>query len=302
MGKKLTFVDLFAGIGGFHLALKSLDMQCVFACEIDEYARKTYLANFKDKFLRKENLFPKDVWEFNIKKIPKFDILCAGFPCQPFSQAGRKRGFQDKTSGNLFFAIENIIKQKKPAVALLENVSFLKNHDKGRTFKKILRSLKKLNYTFDYKILRASEFGLPQHRPRIYMVCFNKNKIKKKFHKLSFDFPKKQKLKTKMSDILGGFCSIDLMGKKERKIGFTLRVGGRRSGIKDRRNWDRYIVDKKIVELKPEKGLLLMGLNKNFKLPVSDNQALKLLGNSVPVNVVKEIAKSIKIHLKKYSN
>ena len=91
----MRFVDLFAGIGGFHVALKSIGMKCVLACEIDKFARQTYLANFKESFLKKDNLFPDDIWSVDFKKMPDFDILCAGFPCQPFSQVGQKRGFQD---------------------------------------------------------------------------------------------------------------------------------------------------------------------------------------------------------------
>ena len=172
MGKKLKFIDLFAGIGGFHLALKSIGMECVFTSEIDEFARKTYAANFKEKFLKDPNLFTGDIWKVDFRKIPDFDILCAGFPCQPFSQAGHKKGFKDNNDGNLFFSIEEILRIKKPRVFFLENVRHLKNHDEGRTFKKIYKTLQNLNYTFDYKVIKASDFGLPQHRPRVYMVGF----------------------------------------------------------------------------------------------------------------------------------
>ena len=126
---KNTFIDLFAGIGGFHLALKSLGMKCVFTSEIDELARKTYLANFDEKYLANPNFFAGDIWKVDFKKIPDFDILCAGFPCQPFSQAGLKKGFKDNKDGNLFFSIEEIIRIKKPKVFFLENVRHLKNHD-----------------------------------------------------------------------------------------------------------------------------------------------------------------------------
>ena len=115
MYKKLKFIDLFAGIGGFHYALKSLGMECVFTSEIDVFARKTYASNFKDKYLDDPNLFVGDIWKVDIKKIPDFDILCAGFPCQPFSQAGHKKGFKDNKDGNLFFSIEEVLKIKKPS-------------------------------------------------------------------------------------------------------------------------------------------------------------------------------------------
>ena len=297
---KYNFIDLFAGIGGFHLALNSLGMKCVFSCEIDNHARKTYLANFKEKFLSSSDFFPEDIWNINVKNIPDFDILCAGFPCQPFSQAGKKKGFKDNKNGNLFFSIENILKVKKPKAFILENVRHLRNHDNGKTFKKIYQSLTNLNYTFDFEILKASDFGLPQHRPRIYMVGFYKPFIQKKYYNLPFTFPKKIKLKKTMSDIFGGFCSKDLGGKEERKIGFTLRVGGSRSGINDRRNWDGYIVDKKVIRINPKFALEMMGFPRNFIFPVSDNQAMKQLGNSVAVNVIKELGLKVEEHINLY--
>ena len=280
MKKKIKFIDLFAGIGGFHLALKSLGMECVFTSEIDEFAKKTYAANFKDKYLNNPNLFAGDIWKVDFKKIPDFDILCAGFPCQPFSQAGQKKGFKDNKDGNLFFSIEEILRTKKPAVFFLENVRHLKNHDGGKTFKVIYKSLQNLNYTFDYKIIKASDFGLPQHRPRIYMVGFYKPLLKDMYKELAFTFPREIPLKKTMSDIFNGKVFKKINSKEERKIGFTLRVGGGRSPIDDRRNWDGYIVNNKIVRIKPSQGLQMMGFPKNFKMPVSDNQAMKQLGNS----------------------
>ena len=300
--EKIRFADLFAGIGGFHLALKSLNTKCVFACEIDKFARQTYLKNFNDKFLKDPKLFPEDIYSVNIRKMPDFDLLCAGFPCQPFSQAGQKRGFKDNRNGNLFFAIEKILKIKKPKAYILENVSHLKNHDNGRTFKKIYTTLRNLNYTFDHEILKASDYGLPQHRPRIFMVGFYKPLLKTTFQEIGFTFPRKVKLKSKISDVFGGFCSKDLSGKKERTIGFTLRVGGGRSPIMDRRNWDGYIVNKKVVRIEPKHGLKMMGFPKTFNFPVSQNQALKQLGNSVAANVVREVGKEVVSHIKNYSS
>ena len=297
----IRFVDLFAGIGGFHLALKSLNMKCVFACEIDKFARQTYLKNFDDKILKDPKLFPEDICSVNIGKMPDFDLLCAGFPCQPFSQVGQKRGFKDNRNGNLFFAIEEILKIKKPKAYILENVSHLKNHDNGRTFKKIYTTLRNSNYTFDHEILKASDYGLPQHRPRIFMVGFYKPLLKTTFQEIGFTFPRKVKLKSTISDVFGGFCSKDLSGKKERTIGFTLRVGGGRSPIMDRRNWDGYIVNKKVVRIETKHGLKMMGFPKNFNFPVSKNQALKQLGNSVAVNVVRGVGKEVLSHLSNYS-
>ena len=302
MNKKLKFIDLFAGIGGFHLALKSLDMECVFTSEIDTHARKTYAANFKDKYLDHPDLFAGDIWKVDYKKIPDFDILCGGFPCQPFSQAGHKKGFKDNKDGNLFFSIEQILKNKKPKAFFLENVRHLKNHDNGNTFKIIYSTLQKLGYSFDYKIIKASEFGLPQHRPRIYMVGFYKPYIKDMYKELAFTFPREIPLKKTMSDIFKGRVTKELNSKEERKVGFTLRVGGGRSPINDRRNWDGYIVNNKVVRINSKKGLEMMGFPKSFKMPVTENQAMKQLGNSVAVNVVKAVGKEIRYYLETYSN
>lgn len=296
----MKFVDLFAGIGGFHVALKSIGMTCVLACEIDKFARQTYLENFDDSFLKKETLFPEDIWSVDFNKMPNFDVLCAGFPCQPFSQVGQKKGFKDNKSGNLFFAIEDILKIKRPLGYILENVQHLRNHDGGKTLKTIAKKIRDLDYTFDYKILRASDYGLPTHRPRIFMVGFDKNRLDKQFHELPVQFPDKKKLKKTMSDIMNGKCSTDFDGKEERVIGFTLRVGGAGSGVKDRRNWDSYIVNKKEVRITPEQGLQMMGFPKGFKFPGSRRQSLKQLGNSVAVDVVREVGKAFIEYYKNY--
>ena len=292
--KKLKFIDLFAGVGGFHIALDKLGHECVFASEKRINLAELYEKNFGIEVNR-------DITKIEVAEIPKFDVLCAGFPCQPFSQAGHKKGFKDNKDGNLFFSIEEILKIKKPRVFFLENVRHLKNHDEGKTFKKIYKTLQDLNYTFDYKVIKASDFGLPQHRPRIYMVGFYKPLLKDMYQELSFTFPREIPLKKTVSDIFGGFASTDISGKKERKIGFTLRVGGGKSPIDDRRNWDGYIIDKKVVRINSRQGLEMMGFPKSFKMPVSENQAMKQLGNSVAVNVVKAIGAEIVSHLKNYS-
>ena len=187
---KPTFIDLFAGIGGFHLALHNAGAECVFASEWDDAARLTYETNFTkiSPSLFKNDLFAGDITKVNKRKIPDFDILCAGFPCQPFSQAGFKRGFED-TRGTLFFEIAEIIKIKKPKAFFLENVRGLYSHDGGRTFETIKRALMDdLGYSFHHSIVKASDHGLPQHRPRLFMVGFQDPSVE-------FEFPKKRKLK-----------------------------------------------------------------------------------------------------------
>ena len=162
------FIDLFAGIGGFHLAMHELGGECVFASEIDRYARATYIHNFSkiSPQLFEEDCFSNDIRKVVPEEIPDFDVLCAGFPCQPFSQAGYKRGFNDvhnSERGNLFFNIAEIIEAKKTKAYFLENVRGLINHDRGRTFKLIRNILEEdLGYSFYYQIVKASDYGLPQ--------------------------------------------------------------------------------------------------------------------------------------------
>lgn len=277
---KLTFIDLFAGIGGFHLALHNVGAECVFASEWDDAARLTYETNFAklSPSLFKKGNFAGDITAVSKKSIPDFDILCAGFPCQPFSQAGFKKGFAD-IRGTLFFDIAEIIKIKKPKAFFLENVRGLYSHDDGRTFETIKKTLTEdLGYSFHHAIVKASDHGLPQHRPRLFMVGF-------KDRDTEFEFPKKRKLKYTMSDVM--------KGDVEREIGFTLRVGGKRSPIDDRRNWDGYIVDGEVRRLTPSEGKKMQGFPDSFKFPVSDSEALKQLGNSVAVTAIQDYASAI---------
>lgn len=277
----LKFIDLFSGIGGFHMALHALDMKCVFAAEWDRYARKTYQENFKgiSPDLFKHGRFAGDINKVDIEKIPDFDILCAGFPCQPFSQAGLKKGF-DEARGTLFFTIVDIIKKKQPRAFLLENVRYLINHNNGHTFATIKKRIGNIGYSFHYKIIKASDFGLPQHRPRLFIVGF------KQPHAFQFEFPKPIARTMTMSDVFNGNC--------EKKIGYTLRVGGKGSPIDDRRNWDGYVVDGKVCRLSPKEALKMQGFPNNYVFPVSNAQAMKQLGNTVAIPVVKAVAHEIK--------
>jgi DNA (cytosine-5)-methyltransferase 1 len=286
MDGKFKFIDLFAGIGGFHLAFESLGCACVFASEKDKFARKTYEENFSWRApqLFKSNLFNDDILSVNPHDIPDFDILCAGFPCQPFSQAGHKKGFdEDKESrGNMFFVIRDIIKAKRPKALFLENVRHLLNHDNGKTFAIIKDILvNELDYDLHYKVVKASDYGLPQHRARLYMIAFDR-KLKISSH---FSFPKPIALKYTMSDIFNGTCAKD--------IGFTLRVGGRGSKIDDRRNWEFYLVGNEVRRVRVPECKKMMGLPENFVFPVSEIQAMKQLGNSVAVDAIREVARSL---------
>jgi len=282
--KKITFIDLFAGIGGFHLAFHNAGAKCVFVSEWDEPARKTYQANFEkidpELFDPKnaDKTFVGDITKVDPADMPDFDIITGGFPCQPFSQAGLKKGFTE-TRGTLFFDVARIIKEKQPKAFFLENVRGLLAHDGGKTFETIQRVLtEELGYSFYYKITKASDFGVPQHRPRLFMVGFKDKSIK-------FEFPEPKELKMTMDDVFEG--------KVNRKMGFTLRVGGRGSGLADRRNWDTYLVDGEVRRISPKEGLRLQGFPDSFVFPVSQTQAMKQLGNSVAVPAIQATAEQI---------
>lgn len=274
------FIDLFAGIGGFHIALHNLGAECVFASEWDEPARKTYEENFRKispKLFESGN-FVGDITKVDKSAIPDFDILCGGFPCQPFSQAGHKLGFDD-TRGTLFFDIAEIIKIKQPKAFFLENVRGLFKHDNGRTFEVIRNTLTEdLGYSLHFSIVKASDHGLPQHRPRLFMIGF-------KDPSTPFMFPSKRELEYTMSQVM--------KGKVDRDIGFTLRVGGVKSPIEDRRNWDGYIVDGEVRRLTPEEGKKMQGFPDDFVFPVSHKEAMKQLGNSVAINAVQDWAEEM---------
>lgn len=171
----LKFIDLFSGIGGFHQALNSFGAECVFASDINDSANLTYELN--------HGLKPHgDITQIDEKSIPEFDILCAGFPCQAFSIAGKKLGFEE-TRGTLFFDVARIIKHHQPKVAILENVKNFASHDGGKTLTTILNALEELEYTTEFKVLNSANFGVPQARERIYIIAIRKDLAKD--HKFS---------------------------------------------------------------------------------------------------------------------
>lgn len=168
--KKFRFIDLFCGIGGFHQAMLQLGGQCVYACDIDEDCRKTYEENYG---LRPE----RDITKVDVAKIPEYDVLCAGFPCQAFSKAGKRLGFQDETKGTLFFDVERIMQQTRPKYALLENVRNLASHDEGNTWRVIHQHLVAIGYNVlcEPVIFSPHYIGIPQHRERVYIMCVRKD-------------------------------------------------------------------------------------------------------------------------------
>lgn len=307
MNDKLTFIDLFAGIGGTRLGFERTDCQCVFSSEWDSYSKKTYEANFGDT--------PKgDITKISTDEIPDHDILVAGFPCQPFSIAGvskknslnRPHGFMDETQGTLFFEIARIIKAKRPKAFLLENVKNLRNHDKGRTFKIILDILQKdLGYTVYSKVIDAKTV-VPQHRERIFIVGFR--------DPVKFSFPKMRNKKPQLKNILEEQVDhkytltehlweyLQNYAEKHRKLGNGFGFGMADLNGISRTLSARYYKDGSEIlvpnggrprRLTPRECARLMGFPDSFKIVVSDTQAYRQFGNSVVVPIIKSVASSM---------
>lgn len=298
---RFKFIDLFAGIGGFRLGFESERMECVFSSEWDKYARKTYHANF-------DELPTGDINEISIKNdIPEFDVLLGGFPCQPFSKIGLGEGFEHKSQGNLFFNITNIIKNKRPASFVLENVTGLLNHmsEDRKTIDIMLDTLTELGYEVNLGMLNAADFGVPQNRRRVFFVGFDKEIFTKP---TNFTFPKPAKNKVFINEILEhNLTGYDIsehlqksyiykkddgkpqvVDKKSKVIAGTLvstyhkiqRLTG--TFVKDGQTGLRLL-----SELECKK---LMGFPSDFNFPVSRTQMYRQLGNAVVVPVVKSLA------------
>lgn len=308
---KIKIIDLFAGIGGIRRGFENAsngNIKCVFTSEWDKYAQQTYKANYQN-----EDVFG-DITQINERDVPKHDVLLAGFPCQPFSQAGLKKGFSD-TRGTLFFDIERILKYRKPQAFLLENVKQLRGHDKGNTLKTIIKHLKEIGYNnVQYQVLRARDFGLPQNRERIYIVGFLDDDIK-------FEFPKPTFEETQVGNILEiqvdeKYTISDKLwaGHQRRKRENKLKGKGFGYGIVDENTEytntlsARYYKDgseilikqkgKNPRKLTPRECARLQGFPDTFKIPVSNTQAYKQFGNSVPVKVIEKVAEQMLKHIK----
>lgn len=301
-------IDLFAGIGGIRLGFQQAfkdDIEFVFSSEIDKYAQQTYEANFKEKPYG-------DITKIDEKNIPAHDIVLAGFPCQAFSIAGKKLGFED-TRGTLFFEVARIIKHHKPQVVFLENVKGFLGHDKGNTFKTIKNTLEDLGYRVFAKILNAKDFGVPQNRERIYIIAFLDNSIQ-------FTFPSPLQKDTKVGDILlqsveDKYTISDKLWqghqrrKKEHKAkgnGFGYRLFNEDSpytstiSARYYKDGSEILIDQKGKnprKITPREASRLQGFGDNFIIPVSDTQSYKQFGNSVSVPVIKAISKEITKYL-----
>lgn len=299
MNWKFTFIDLFAGIGGIRIPFEELGGSCVFSSEWDKSAQKMYFANFGEMPFG-------DITKIDSSEIPNHNILLGGFPCQPFSIIGNGKGFAD-TRGTLFFEIERILRDKQPDAFLLENVKRLVSHDQGKTFKVILNKLKELGYYTHWKVLNALDYGLPQKRERVIIVGFKNN--------VPFSFPKPTQNRLPLSEILDDHSKVnkkhfasDYIVKKRME-----KVKGRKlpkpsiwhenkrgdigihefsCALRAGASYNYLLVDG-IRRLTPKEQLLLQGFPKDFKINVTDSEVRKLTGNSVPVNMIREVAKKM---------
>ncbi|MFN8672704.1 MAG: DNA (cytosine-5-)-methyltransferase [Candidatus Sericytochromatia bacterium] len=314
--EKYKFIDLFSGIGGFHLALSSFGAKCVFASEIDKYAQKNYFENF--------GILPKgDITKINEDEIPQHDILCAGFPCQAFSISGKQLGFED-SRGTLFFEIARITKYHKPKILFLENVSNFEKHDEQNTLKRVIKILESLNYKVYYKVLNSSHFGIPQNRERIYILGFRKDILLEEFKfpnppmipiklkNILLDDSEIQEfiinrddieLKNKLieSDMFGNYPlepirigQVNKGGQGERiyhEFGHAITLSAYGGGIGAKTGL--YIINNKLRKLAPRECARLQGFPDLFKIEKSNTQAYKQFGNSVSVNVLQYIIMEI---------
>lgn len=314
-----TFADLFCGIGGFHLALSSFGARCVFASDIDANVRLVYENNF--------HIVPKgDITSIRLKDIPTHDILCAGFPCQPFSISGQKKGFDDKRGrGRLFYEIIRIARNKKPKIILLENVKNLLYHNNGRTYATMKQKLNEIGYNVFENVLCASDYGIPQARNRLYIVG-----IKKKYRVKDFNFPEPLENYKILKDILlaeNGVdnvateslkqceidrkqCKIDCKtaqnNTRSKKLTRVGRIGEGRQGERIYSIYGQavtlsaqggglggktgmYLVNNNIRKLHPRECARLMGFPDTYVLAETTSQCYKQFGNSVVVDVVQHI-------------
>lgn len=311
-----TQIDLFAGIGGIRQAFQLEGGRTVFSSEWDKFAQKTYRINYGE--------VPNgDITKIDAKDIPDHDILLAGFPCQPFSQAGLKKGFED-TRGTLFFDIARILKEKRPKAFLLENVKQLRGHDKGNTLKVILNTLNELNYYVpNPEILNAKDFGLPQNRERIIIVGFNRDFLPPLYEDFRYpegkyypninigsileeDVPEKYTISDKLWQ---GHLNRKKAHKKKGN-GFGFNLINRDSPYSNTIS-ARYYKDgsEALVEqngknprmLTPRECARLQGFPEDFIIPVSNAQAYKQFGNSVSINVINAVAKSMIEYMNAYN-
>lgn len=310
---KFTFIDLFAGIGGFRIAMQNIGGQCVYSSEFDTNAQATYFANFGEMPFG-------DITKKSTKDYipPDFDVLCGGFPCQAFSIAGYQRGFDD-TRGTLFFDVADIIKQHNPRAVFLENVKNLKAHDNGNTFRVIKTTLEQLGYAVFDKVMSPNEYAnIPQNRERIFIVAFNKSKVQ---NYGDFKFPEKQKLTKTIHDCIDDSVDDPRFFYTEKMGHYTELVDSikskntiyqwRRVYVRENKsnlcptltanmgtgghNVPLILTDRGIRKLTPKECLNFQGYPKEYKFPTSISTAAcyKQAGNSVVVPLIQKVSVQI---------
>lgn len=306
-----TFIDLFAGLGGFRLALESFGAKCVYSSEWDKAAQEVYYKNFND-------MPDGDITKVDEKNIPAYDILCAGFPCQTFSISGKQRGFED-SRGTLFFDVARIAKYHKPKIIFLENVKNFAAHDNGNTLKVVLTTLEEIGYNVYYKVLNSVDYGIPQKRERVYIICFRKDLDTKKFK-----FPEKMELVKHVEDFLEENTDISIYDEKKYPIIYNgkldneysnrmIRLGTVNKGGQGERIYSvkgiaatlsaygggvfaktgGYLVNGKVRRLSPRECARIMGYPDTYKIANNKNEAYKQFGNSVVIDVLQYIVLEI---------
>jgi DNA (cytosine-5)-methyltransferase 1 len=300
ISKEFKFIDLFAGVGGMRLAFEKANGHCVFSSEWDKYSQKTYEANFGET--------PHgDITQIDERDIPKFDILLAGFPCQPFSTIGKRQGFDYPTQGTLFHDVVRIMRHHRNRAFLLENVAGLENHDGGRTLEVIEETLTSLNYKYDYRVLDAADFGVPQHRSRIYIV----GQKSRRGGRVELDWPEGKKAHRAIGPHVQTGVLNHSISKHLQKVYLFKKDDGRPQIIdsasdfpvktlvasyhKIQRLTGTFVRDGEtgIRLLTADECKAIMGFPRRFEIPVSRTQMYRQMGNSVAVPVVTVLAKWI---------
>lgn len=270
---EIKYIDLFCGIGSFHYSFKKLGMKCVLACDINEDSRNTYKLNYGIEPLG-------DIKNIDVKKIEKFDILTAGWPCQSFSICGKHAGLNDDR-GNLFYYIIEIAKYHTPPIILLENVPQLLKHNNGCTFNTIKQEFELLGYNVIYSILKCEDYGIPQMRKRLFILCTHTDINTDTFFNLD---------KYKHHVLLKDFLGKDFI----KDTAYTIRCGGKKSPINDKHNWDGYFVNGKEYRLTIDDALKLQGFE-NFILTGSNTSRWKQVGNTIPTIFTYMLGEKLKI-------
>ncbi len=319
----IKFIDLFCGIGGIRIGMETQSFQCVFSSDINIECQKTYYENFGE-------LPFGDIIDVDEKSIPNHDILCAGFPCQPFSISGKQKGFED-TRGTLFFEICRIINEKKPPVVFLENVKHLVHHDKGQTLRTIIDKLNELGYEVSWKVLNGADFGVAQNRERIIIIGsrlgkFDFSKIKTSPRKMLRDFldvegefeflnPNEYTLiANPKQQPSSGLIFAGYRNKSIRKVGVRpgtehlsrvhkqpnriYSVNGIHPTLPSQETSGRFFVltnDNRVRKLTLNECWRIMGFSENYKKISSVGEQYKQLGNSVCVPMIEAVAKEIKL-------